>query len=102
VRVATHFKAEIIIAVDLRGLLPNRFPTNLFGVLMRSAEIMLLWQSEDCVREADVIIRPKLDHCGTFQKDENEMIYQAGRDAAQEMIPQIKQLLQNRACAASK
>lgn len=95
VRVATHFDAEVIVAVDLRGLLPKKFPTNLFGVAARSADITLLWQSEECVKDADVIIRPSLEGFGTFEDEYNEQIYQAGRAAALEMLPQIKTSLEN-------
>jgi NTE family protein len=97
VRVAKHFNSEVIVAVDLRGLLPQTFPTNLFEVATRSAEITLLWQSEDCIRNADVVIRPELSEFGTFADEYNEQIYQAGKDAARECIPQIKALLAEKA-----
>lgn len=96
VRTAKFFDAEVIVAVDLRGLLPRTFPTNLFEVASRSAEISLLWQSEACVQGADVIIRPNLEGVGTFCEDQNEHIYQAGKLAAREAIPKIL------ACLAEK
>lgn len=96
VRIARHFESEVIVAVDLRGLLPQTFPTNLFGVATRSAEISLLWQSESCLCGADVVIRPNLTGMGTFCEDQNEQIYQAGKIAAREAIPQIL------ACLAEK
>ena len=79
VRVADYLGAEVIVAVDLRGLLPHTFPTNFFSVATRSAEITLLWQSESCLRDADVVIRPDLCGIGTFDDDQNERIYQAPR-----------------------
>jgi NTE family protein len=95
VRIARQFDPQALIAVDLRGLLPSKFPTNLFGVAGRSADITLLWQSEGCVRDADVIIRPELDDdIGCFAGDEYyETIYQAGRKSALEAMPRIKELL---------
>lgn len=96
VRVAKHFDSEVIVAVDLRGLLPQTFPTNLFAVASRSAEITLLWQSECCIKDADVVIRPNLDGIGTFCENQNEHIYQAGKKAAREAIPKIL------ACLAEK
>lgn len=95
VRVAKHFDPEVVVAVDLRGLLPCEFPTNLFTVATRSAEITLLWQSETCVKSADVIIRPQLDSdIGCFAGDEyHETIYLAGRKAALQMLPKIQALL---------
>lgn len=89
VRVARHYDAEVVVAVDLRGLLPLTFPSNLFGVASRSAEITWLWQSESCLLDADVVIRPDLCGIGTFAEDQNERIYMAGRHAAQVAIPQI-------------
>lgn len=97
VRVAKYFNAEIIVAVDLRGLLNKTFPTNLFGVAKRSAEITLLWQSEGCLRDADIIIRPDLNNIGIFDDEYNELIYNTGKDAAQNAIPQIKALLNKKA-----
>ncbi len=95
VRVAKQFDADTIVAVDLRGLLPNQFPTNLFGVAERSADITLLWQSETCVKDAHVIIRPELDDdIGCFAKEAYyETIYLAGRKAALKMLPEIKKRL---------
>ena len=96
VRVAKEFDAEVIIAVDLRGMLPKTFPRNLFGVAKRSAEITLLWQSEICLSQADVVVRPELCGIGTFENDQNERIYEAGRTAVKEMLPQILNILKER------
>jgi NTE family protein len=96
VRVARHFDAQLVVAVDLRGLLPHKFPTNLFEVATRSADITLLWQSETCIQAADVVIRPELTDIGTFDGDHNEQIYQAGRAAARAWIPYIQALLAQR------
>lgn len=89
-KVARYFGAKYVIAVDLGGLLPPTSPRNLFSVAARSAEITLLWQSETCVRHADVVIRPALEGVGTFEDEMNEYIMEAGRKAAREMIPKIK------------
>ena len=93
VRVARDLGAELIIAVDVRGLLHPTFPTNLFGVATRSAEITLLWQSEGCIQDADVIIRPEVAHIGCFEDASHKIIYEAGRAAARQAIPHIKELL---------
>jgi NTE family protein len=93
VRVARDLGAELIIAVDVRGLLHPTLPTNLFGVATRSAEITLLWQSEGCIQDADVIIRPEVAHIGCFEDASHKIIYEAGRTAARQAIPQIKELL---------
>lgn len=94
VRVARKINAEYVIAVDLRGLLDDNFPTNLFGVAKRSADITLLWQGEACIEDADIIIRPMLgSDIGTFCDDKHEQIYQAGKEAASLAIPIITENL---------
>lgn len=96
VRVARQVDAEVVVAVDLRGLLPKTIPTNLFGVAARSAEITLLWQSETCIHDADIVIRPELEGIGTFEDKCNHRVYEAGRAAARAVIPRIQQLLNDR------
>lgn len=93
VRVARDLGAEVIIAVDLCELLPKTFPTNLFGVATRSAEIAFLWQNEVCTHNADVVIRPRTTGVGTFNDKMKWRIYEAGRQAAKEQMPLIKQAL---------
>lgn len=87
--VAKRFDPEMIVVVDLECLLPRTFPKNIWEVGKRSAEITLLWQSKACLQGADVVIRPELDQVGTFEDGLNEVIYEAGRKAAREAIPQI-------------
>lgn len=96
VRIARYLGADVIVAVDLRELLPEHKPTNLFAIAGRSADIALLWQSESCLRGADVIMRPKIGDVGTFAKNCNEQIYEAGREAGREAVPKIL------ACLAKK
>jgi len=91
VRIAKTLNPDLIVAVDLGGLLDKTFPGNVFGVAKRSAEITLMWQSEACLKDADFLIRPEVGNFGTFEDGLNELIYQAGREAAKKVIPQIKQ-----------
>ena len=91
--VAKDLKADLIIAVDLCELLPKTFPTNLFGVASRSAEIAFLWQNQICTRGADVIIRPKMCNVGTFNDKMMGHLFEAGVEAAKAAIPRIKELI---------
>lgn len=93
VKVAKQLGAEVIVAVDLSGLLPDTCPTSLFGVASRSAEIKFQLQSESCGEGADVIISPELGNMGLFDDKNPEQVYQAGRKAARESIPKILRLL---------
>ena len=93
VKLARDLGAQIIIAVDLCELLPHTFPTNLFEVATRSAEITFMWQNETCTRSSDVIIRPKTCGVGAFNENMKWQIYQAGKNAAKEQIPRIQELV---------
>lgn len=93
VALAKDLNAQIVIAVDLCELLPKTTPTNLFGIAKRSAEIAFLWQNEICTQHADVIIRPKTSDVGTFDESKLEFLYEAGKRAAREQIPKIKELV---------
>lgn len=95
VKVARDLGAEIVIAVDLAELLPRTFPGNLFEVATRSAEIALMWQNQVCTYGADLVIRPKTCDVGTFNDKMKGAIYQAGRTAAEEQLPKIREIVQS-------
>lgn len=94
--VAKDLGADIIIAVDLSELLPRTFPTNLFQVATRSAEIAFMWQNEVCTRGADIVIRPRTTGIGTFNEKMKERLYIAGKYAAKEQINEIISLLESK------
>lgn len=92
-KVARDLGADIVIAVDLCELLPRTFPTNLFQIASRSAEIAFMWQNQLCCRCADVVIRPKTCDIGAFNDSMKWQIYEAGRMAACEEMPRILELV---------
>lgn len=92
--VAKEMGADLVVAVDLGYLLNKTFPNNLFGVATRCAEISLLWQCEACANQADVVIRPEFGECGLFEDGRGDEVYEAGRRAAKEAIPIIKEHLE--------
>lgn len=89
VKVARDLGADIVIAVDLCELLPQTFPTNLFQVADRSAEIMFMWQNQVCTRQSDFVIRPKTCGVGTFNDNMKQLLYESGKRAAREALPSI-------------
>jgi NTE family protein len=93
VKVARDLGAEMIIAVDLGELLPRTFPTNLFEVFTRSAEIAFMWQNQSCSHHATVVIRPKTCDVGTFNDNMKSQIYEAGKRAAREKMQEIQEKL---------
>ncbi len=88
-RVAKDLGADIIIAVDLCELLPKTYPKNLFQVFERSTEIVFMWQNQECCTNADFVIRPKTCGVGTFNDKMKQLLYESGKEAAREMIPEI-------------
>lgn len=94
--VAKDLGAELVIAVDLCDLLPSTFPKNLFGVVKRSAEIAFLWQNSSCVKTSTIVIKPKLCNVGLFDDTMKELLYQAGREACLEMIPEILEAIREK------
>lgn len=87
--VARDLGADLIIAVDLCELLPKTYPKNLFQVFDRSTEIVFMWQNQVCSSHADFVIRPKTCGVGTFNDTMKQLLYESGKEAAREMIPEI-------------
>lgn len=96
VQVAKRLEAEVILAVDLSQMLPKTCPTHLFGIASRAAEIKFLLQSESCIKDADILIRPELNGMGMFDDKDLEKVYQAGRLAAEKAIPELIALLKEK------
>jgi NTE family protein len=91
--VACEANALVVVVVDLCELLPRTCPTNLFEVGTRCAEIKFNKQSEVCLQDADVIIKPAVGTVGTFDDGHSTMLYNAGREAARKAMPEIKSFL---------
>jgi len=94
-KVAKDLGAEVIIAIDLCELLDQTLPTNLVEITTRSAEIAFMWQNQACSKDADVVIRPKTCDIGTFCDDKKSVLYEAGKKAARDQLPEIMTALQS-------
>lgn len=90
---ARDLGVDVVIAVDLCELLPRTFPSHLFGIATRSAEIAFIWQTDVCSRYADIVIQPKMCGIGMFNDKMKNEIYAAGREACREQIPRLKEIL---------
>jgi len=91
VAAAKMFSPKMIIAVDLAELLPITHPNHLFGIATRSAEIIHLKQSRTCLNGANVIIRPTLKPIGMFDDGHTLALYENGKQAAREVLPDIQE-----------
>lgn len=101
VKVAKDLGADIVIAVDLSELLPKTFPTNLFQVATRSAEIAFMWQNEVCTRGADIVMRPRTTGIGTFNDKMKKRLYLSGKHAAQEKMEELLAILEGKGVCSS-
>lgn len=88
--------AQVIAVVDLSELLPQTCPTNLVTVGTRSAEIKFNKQTEVCLKDADIIIKPAVGEVDTFDDTHSEALYEAGREAGRKAVPLVKKLLAER------
>ena len=91
VRVARQMGAELIIAVDISSP-PDGQPTgDAMRMLLQTFAIMGRSINHFELREAEVVIRPKLDGVGSADFTARKRSIQAGRDAALAALTQVRQ-----------
>lgn len=94
---AKKYHPDLIIAVDLSGLLIDQKPKNLFQITKRSFDILKIKQSEKASQEADVVIKPQIGSNIHFLNTKyTDKVYQAGKQAAREQVETIKQKLKEK------
>jgi NTE family protein len=91
VRFAREMGAQLIIGVDISSPPEKDPPGDAFRMLMQTFSIMGRSINTFELREADVVIRPRLDGVGSADFTARRRAIQAGRDAAQAVLPLIKQ-----------
>lgn len=90
VQVARDLGAKIVIAVNIEAEIDDVKPVHLIDIAMRSAHIKHYHHTKFCLSGADVLIRPKVGHIGTFDEGRNQELYEAGKFAARKAMEQIK------------
>ncbi|MDL5032056.1 patatin-like phospholipase family protein [Pelomonas sp. APW6] len=91
VRYAKQMGAELVIAVDISEPPEPKPPGDAMRMLLQTFSIMGRSINNFELREADVIIRPKLEGVGSADFSARKRSIQAGRDAAQAALPQLRQ-----------
>ncbi len=82
VGVARSLGADFVIAVDLSGRIDaTPFSRNIFGVLLRSYEIMLHEKRAIEARGASILIRPRVERLGLVNLDAATEYIEAGYEA---------------------
>ncbi len=93
--VARMMGADIVIAVDVNSQhLPIPQPTHLFTVMAQSLSIIGRHAVQYIYEDADVIIRPHIEHVRPDDLSKAAEMIVAGEEAVRRVVPKIKRLLQ--------
>lgn len=93
VDVARERGADIVIAVDIGQNLMNFSITNALDVMLQSISIMAAETVKQKKRDADILIDPKVGTVGMLDFSQKKRCMQAGIEAAQKYMPEIRRKL---------
>ena len=82
--------AELVIAVDISSAPDEKPGSDAIRMLLQTFSIMGRSINNFELRDADVVIRPKLDGVGSADFGARKRAVQVGRDAALSALPQIR------------
>ncbi|RZL37797.1 MAG: patatin-like phospholipase family protein [Rubrivivax sp.] len=91
VRFAREMGAQLVVAVDITSPPEKDPPMDAFRMLMQTFSIMGRSINSFELRDADVLIRPRLDGVASGDFTARRRAIQAGRDAALAVLPLIRQ-----------
>mgnify|MGYP003346492281 CR=1 FL=1 len=94
VRYARQMGAEVVLAIDISSAPEYGNTNDMFQILMQTFTIMGKSIKEYELREAEVVVRPALDGVGSASFGERQRAIQAGRQAMQQALPELKRFLQ--------
>ncbi len=91
--VARKFGADVVIVVDISSSLSSTIPTGTFETIMQAVEIMHNKMSIIQLKNADIVIKPKVGNIGSSDFTKRHEAIMEGEKAAAEAIPAINQTL---------
>jgi NTE family protein len=95
--VARLMGADVVIAVDVNSQhLPIPPPTHLFTVMSQALSVMGRTAVQYLYADADIIVRPQIEHVRPDDLSKAAEMIAAGEEAARRVIPKIKRLLEPR------
>jgi NTE family protein len=92
--VARERGADIVIAVDISENVVNFNITNVVDVMLQAVTIITSENAKYKKKDADVLISPAVGNVGTFDFTQKKRCMQAGIEAAQMVIPDIKRKIE--------
>lgn len=96
VRYARQMGAEFVIAVDISSPPDEKPPGDAMRMLLQTFSIMGRSINNFELRDADIVMRPKLDGIGSADFTARKRSIQSGREVALAMLPQLRQRIEAR------
>lgn len=94
VDIAKQYHPKVIIAVNISPDICPNVALNFMPILGQTVNIMMSTMTHYIIRDADIVIRPRVGLVGMFDLSCKEALYQQGLIAGRKAVPRIKQLLQ--------
>jgi NTE family protein len=85
--------ADVVIAVDISAGVAGATPQGTLETILQSIDIMYVKISAAQLRNADVVIRPRVNHIGSSDFDKRHEAILEGEKAAAEALPRINLIL---------
>ena len=85
--------ADVVIAVDISGGVGGGVPQSTIDTILQSIDIMHSKISENQLRRADVVIKPKVGYIGSSDLSKRHEAVLEGEKAAMAAMPAISQIL---------
>ncbi len=85
--------ADVVIAVDISAGVAKILPQGILETILQSIDIMYAKIAAVQIRNADVVIRPRVSHINSSDFDKRHEAILEGEKAAAETLPQIQQIM---------
>ncbi len=85
--------ADVVIAVDISAGVAGATPQGTLETILQSIDIMYVKIAAAQLRNADVVIRPRVNHIGSSDFDRRHEAILEGEKAAAEALPRIQAIL---------
>ena len=93
VRYARQMGADLVVAVDISSAPEGNKAADMLQILLQTFTIMSKSINGFELKEADVVVRPALNHVGSAAFSERRRSIEAGRQAMLQALPQLRELL---------
>jgi len=90
---ARRIGADVIIAVDISGGVADAVPEGIMDIIMQSIDIMYAKISHYQLKNADVVITPRVGQIGSADMEKRGEAIMEGEKAAMAAMPQIQAIL---------